>query len=54
MDYIAELAAIAREHGGIIETKIAAQHDISKAMFSYESTEEEFGYFSYKMYINLF
>lgn len=39
MDYIAELAAIAREHGGIIETKIAAQHGISKAMFSYESTE---------------
>ena len=26
MDYIAELAAIAKEHGGIIETKIAAQH----------------------------
>ena len=32
MDYIAELAAIAKEHGGIIETKIAAQHGISKAM----------------------
>ena len=31
MDYIAELAAIAKEHGGIIETKIAAQHGISKA-----------------------
>ena len=29
MDYIAELAAIAKEH---IETKIAAQHGISKAM----------------------
>lgn len=29
---IAELAAIAKEHGGIIETKIAAQHGISKAM----------------------
>ena len=32
MDYIAELAAIAKEHGGIIETKAAAQHGISKAM----------------------
>ena len=32
MDYIAELAAIAEKHGGIIETKIAAQHGISKAM----------------------
>ena len=31
MDYIAELAAIAKEHGGIIEAKIAAQHGISKA-----------------------
>lgn len=32
MDYIAVLAAIAAEHGGIIETKTAAQHGISKAM----------------------
>ena len=32
MDYITELAAIASEHGGIIESKIAAQHGISKAM----------------------
>ena len=32
MDYITELTAIASEHGGIIETKIAAQHGISKAM----------------------
>ena len=32
MDYITELAAIASEHGGIIEAKIAAQHGISKAM----------------------
>lgn len=36
MDYIAELAAIAKEHGGIIETKIAAQHGISKAMLEHE------------------
>ena len=32
MDYMAELAAIANENGGIIETKTAAQHGISKAM----------------------
>ena len=32
MDYIAELAAIAKEHGGIIETTIAAQPGLSKAM----------------------
>lgn len=30
MDYMTELAAIAKTHGGIIETKIAAQHGISK------------------------
>lgn len=32
MDYVTELAAIAKAHGGIIETKIAAQRGISKAM----------------------
>ena len=32
MDYMAELAAIAKENGGIIETKTAAQRGISKAM----------------------
>ena len=32
MDYINELTAMARSNGGIIETKIAAQHGISKAM----------------------
>ena len=32
MDFITELAVIAKEHGGIIETKIAAQNGISKAM----------------------
>ena len=32
MDYMTELAAIAKSHGGIIETKIAAQRGISKAM----------------------
>lgn len=39
MDYIAELAAIAKEHGGIIETKIAAQHGISKAILSATITQ---------------
>ena len=32
MDYMTELAAIAKSHGGIIETKTAARHGISKAM----------------------
>ncbi len=32
MDYMAELTAIAKSHGGIIETKTAAQYGISKAM----------------------
>ena len=40
MDYLAELAAIAKLHGGIIETKIAAEHGISKAML-YKLCKEE-------------
>ena len=32
MDFMSELAVIAKEHGGIIETKTAVQHGISKAM----------------------
>lgn len=32
MDFMAELAIIAKEHGGIIDTKTAAEHGISKAM----------------------
>ena len=32
MDYMAELAAIANKNGGIIETKTAARHGISKTM----------------------
>ena len=32
MDYMIELIAIAKSHGGIIETKAAAQYGISKAM----------------------
>ena len=34
MDCTAELAAIAKSHGGIIETKIAAQHGISRMTLS--------------------
>ena len=40
MDHMTELIAIARTHGGIIETKIAAQHGISKAML-YKLCKEE-------------
>ncbi len=40
MDYITELTAIAKKNGGIIETKIAAQHGISKAML-YKLCREE-------------
>lgn len=32
MDYMAELSAVAKKHGGIIETKTAAHQGISKAM----------------------
>lgn len=32
MDYMSELTAIAQRHGGIIQTTIAAQKGISKAM----------------------
>ena len=40
-DYMAELAAIAQEHGGIIETKTAIAHGISKAMLSKLCREEK-------------
>lgn len=32
MNYMEKLTAIARDHGGIIDTKTAAEHGISKAM----------------------
>lgn len=32
MNFMKELAAIAKDHGGIIDTKTAAEHGISKAM----------------------
>lgn len=34
MDHIKELASIAKEHGGIVQTKVATAHGISKAMLS--------------------
>ena len=40
MDFMTEISAIAKENGGIIETKIAAQHGISKAML-YKMCKEE-------------
>ncbi len=40
MDFMTELAVIAKDHGGIIETKVAAQHGISKAML-YKLCKEE-------------
>lgn len=40
MDYMSELAAIAKTHGGIIETRKAAEHGISKAML-YKLCKEE-------------
>lgn len=32
MNFMSELVAIAKEHGGIIQTKVAVQHGISRAM----------------------
>lgn len=40
MDYMTELAAIANSHGGIIKTKIASEHGISKALL-YKLCKEE-------------
>lgn len=40
MDYMTELTAIAKMHGGIIETRKAAEHGISKAML-YKLCKEE-------------
>ena len=40
MDYMTELTAIAKTHGGIIETRKAAEHGISKAML-YKLCKEE-------------
>ena len=40
MDYMNELSAIAKSHGGIIETKTAAESGISKAML-YKLCKEE-------------
>ena len=42
MDYMTELSAIAKTHGGIIETKIAAQRGISKAVLTNCARKIEF------------
>ena len=41
MNYMNELSAIAKTHGGIIETKIAAQYGISKAMLYKLCTQDK-------------
>ena len=41
MDFISELTAIARANGGIIETKVAEQQGISRAMLSKLCKEEK-------------
>lgn len=41
MDFMKKLATIAESHGGIIETKIAEQHGISRAMLSKLYKEEK-------------
>lgn len=41
MDFLKELTAIAEEHGGIIETKTAEQHGISRAILSKLHKEEK-------------
>ena len=41
MQYMTEISTIATHHGGIIETKIAAEHGISRAMLSKLCKEEK-------------
>ena len=41
MNYMNELSTIAKTHGGIIETKIAAQYGISKAMLYKLCTQDK-------------
>ena len=41
MDYMTELTAISKTHGVIIETKVVAQHGISKAMLDKLCKEEK-------------
>ena len=40
MNYMEKLANIAKDNGGIIETKVAAKHGISRAML-YKLNKEE-------------
>lgn len=41
MEYMKELSSIAKANGGVIETKVAAQHGISRAMLSKLCKEEK-------------
>ena len=41
MDYMNELSSIANTHGGMIETKVAIAHGISKAMLSISKRSEK-------------
>ncbi len=51
MDYIAELTDIARANGGMIETKKAAEHGISKAMLSKLYQQEKLQRIAHGQYI---
>lgn len=51
MEYMKALTAIAEAHGGIIETKIAMQHGISKAMLYKLCKEEKIHRIVYGQYI---
>ena len=51
MDYIAELTEIARTNGGMIETKTAAEHGISKAMLSKLYQQKQLQRIAYGQYI---
>lgn len=51
MDYMGELASVAKTHGGIIEAKVAAQHGVSKAMLSKLYKEEKIHRISKGQYI---
>lgn len=51
MDYVKELTVIAQHYGGIIETKVATRHGISKAMLSKLCKEEKIHRIAYGQYI---
>ena len=51
MDYISELTEIAGENGGLIETKTAAEHGISRAMLSKLYQQKRLQRIAYGQYI---